>query len=64
MNENLEKYIKSLPILGLFISIFLMILFFFIWKAEGNLFIIFLYCLLPVIVNTSIYGAFKLYKNK
>ena len=29
MNENLEKYIKSLPILGLFISIFLMILFFF-----------------------------------
>ena len=22
MNENLEKYIKSLPILGLFISIF------------------------------------------
>ena len=45
MNENLEKYIKSLPILGLFISIFL-------------------YCLLPVIVNTSIYGAFKLYKNK
>ena len=64
MNENLEKYIKSLPILGLFISIFLMFLFFFIWKAEGNLFIIFLYCLLPVIVNTSIYGAFKLYKNK
>ncbi|AMG62244.1 hypothetical protein H6Y62_03055 [Staphylococcus lugdunensis] len=64
MNENLEKYIKSLPILGLFISIFLMILFFFIWKAEGNLFIIFLYCLLPVVVNTSIYGAFKLYKNK
>lgn len=64
MNENLEKYIKSLPILGLFISIFLMILFFFIWKAEGNVFIIFLYCLLPVIVNTSIYGAFKLYKNK
>ena len=64
MNENLEKYIKSLPILGLFISIFLMILFFFIWKAEGNLFIIFLYCLLPVIVNTSIYGAFTHYKNK
>ena len=63
MNENLEKYIKSLPILGLFISIFLMILFFSFGKPKG-IYLLFLYCLLPVIVNTSIYGAFKLYKNK
>ncbi|MCG1682781.1 hypothetical protein K4Q56_11440 [Staphylococcus epidermidis] len=64
MNENLEKYIKSLPFLGLIISTFLIVLFFFIWKAEGNFFIIFLYCLLPLIVNTSIYGVFMLFKNK
>lgn len=36
MNENLEKYIKILPILGIMISVFLIILFFFIWHAEGD----------------------------
>ncbi|SGX19878.1 hypothetical protein [Staphylococcus argenteus] len=55
MNENLEKYIKILPILGIMISIFLIILFFFIWHAEGDFYVIILYCLIPVFVNTSLY---------
>ncbi|CDR22750.1 hypothetical protein [Staphylococcus argenteus] len=55
MNENLEKYIKILPILGIMISVFLIILFFFIWHAEGDFYVIILYCLIPVFVNTSLY---------
>lgn len=55
MNENLEKYIKILPILGIMISVFLIILFFFIWHAEGYFYVIILYCLIPVFVNTSLY---------
>ncbi|CDR67569.1 hypothetical protein [Staphylococcus schweitzeri] len=55
MNTNLEKYIKSLPILGIIISVFLIILFFFMWHAEGDLYVIVLYCLIPFFVNTSLY---------
>ncbi|UMT75525.1 hypothetical protein ML437_12100 [Staphylococcus roterodami] len=55
MNKNLEKYIKSLPILGIIISVFLIILYFFIWHADGNFYVIILYCLIPVFVNTSLY---------
>ncbi len=51
--ENVNKYVRSLPVLGLIISIILIVLFFFIWKVEGNFVVIFIYCLLPVIVNTS-----------
>ncbi|EGQ0356800.1 hypothetical protein, partial [Staphylococcus pseudintermedius] len=56
--ENVNKYVRSLPVLGLIISIILIVLFFFIWKVEGNFVVIFIYCLLPVIVNTSVYGAY------
>ncbi|EGQ3905100.1 hypothetical protein I0629_001259, partial [Staphylococcus pseudintermedius] len=55
--ENVNKYVRSLTVLGLIISIILIVLFFFIWKVEGNFVVIFIYCLLPVIVNTSVYGA-------
>lgn len=55
MNTNLEKYIKSLPILGIIISVFLIILFFFIWHAEGDFYVIVLYCLIPFFVNISLY---------
>ncbi|AVP11978.1 TPA: hypothetical protein ACYYSM_000193 [Staphylococcus aureus] len=55
MNKNLEKYIKSLPILGIITSVFLIILYFFIWHADGNFYVIILYCLIPVFVNTSLY---------
>ncbi|EGQ3215102.1 hypothetical protein IS808_002255 [Staphylococcus pseudintermedius] len=62
--ENVNKYVRSLPVLGLFISIILIVLFFFIWKVEGNFVVIFIYCLLPVIVNTSVYGAYLVVRNK
>ncbi|MCS5348866.1 hypothetical protein NYT34_05945 [Staphylococcus aureus] len=55
MNKNLVKYIKILPILGIIISVFLIILYFFIWRADGNFYVIILYCLIPVFVNTSLY---------
>lgn len=47
MNENLEKYIKSLPLLGLLISILLIVLFFFILDVDEDLFVVFytVYCL-------------------
>ncbi|HDJ2262241.1 TPA: hypothetical protein ACOHBG_002869 [Staphylococcus aureus] len=59
MNENLEKYIKSLPLLGL-----LIVLFFFILDVDEDLFVVFLYCLLPLIVNLSIYGFYVFVKRK
>ncbi|HGH0781775.1 TPA: hypothetical protein ACJHHF_000623 [Staphylococcus pseudintermedius] len=62
--ENVKKYVRSLPVLGLIISIILIVLFFFIWKVEGNFVVIFIYCLLPVIVNTSVYGAYLVVRNK
>ncbi|EOG9004858.1 hypothetical protein ACLKN1_000469 [Staphylococcus pseudintermedius] len=62
--ENVNKYVRSLPVLGLIISIILIILFFFIWKVEGNFVVIFIYCLLPVIVNTSVYGAYLVVRSK
>ncbi|WP_445815195.1 hypothetical protein [Staphylococcus aureus] len=55
MKENLEKYIRSLPLIGLIISIFLIILYFLIYRVERNFCVIILYCLLPVFVNTSLY---------
>lgn len=64
MNENLEKYIKSLPLLGLLISILLIVLFFFILDGDEDLFVVFLYCLLPLIVNLSIYGFYVFVKRK
>ncbi|MCO4460533.1 hypothetical protein [Staphylococcus aureus] len=64
MNENLEKYIKSLPFLGLIISILLIILFFFILDVNEDFFVVFLYCLLPLIVNLSIYGFYAFVKRK
>lgn len=36
MKGNLEKYIRSLPLIGLIISIFLIILYFLIYRVEGN----------------------------
>lgn len=62
--ENVNKYVRSLPVLGLIISIILIVLFFFIWKVEGNFVVIFIYCLLPVIVNTSVYGAYLVVRSK
>ncbi|HGH0900708.1 hypothetical protein O0C71_00405 [Staphylococcus pseudintermedius] len=62
--ENVNKYVRSLPVLGLIISIILIVLFFFIWKVEGNFAVIFIYCLLPVIVNTSVYGAYLVVRSK
>ncbi|EGQ3226557.1 hypothetical protein ACSG7O_001139 [Staphylococcus pseudintermedius] len=62
--ENVNKYVRSLPVLGLIISIILIVLFFFIWKVEGNFVVIFIYCLLPVIVNTSVYGAYLVVRTK
>lgn len=62
--ENINKYVRSLPVLGLIISIILIVLFFFIWKVEGNFVVIFIYCLLPVIVNTSVYGAYLVVRSK
>ncbi|NBK47055.1 hypothetical protein EON06_04655 [Staphylococcus delphini] len=62
--ENVDKYVRSLPLLGLIISIILIFLFFFIWKVEGNFVVIFIYCLLPVIVNTSVYGVYLLVRTK
>ncbi|EGQ2682042.1 hypothetical protein IO921_002425, partial [Staphylococcus pseudintermedius] len=59
-----NKYVRSLPVLGLIISIILIVLFFFIWKVEGNFVVIFIYCLLPVIVNTSVYGAYLVVRSK
>ncbi|MEZ2043351.1 hypothetical protein QUD33_15485 [Staphylococcus aureus] len=64
MNENLEKYIKSLPLLGLLISILLIVLFFFILDVDEDLFVVFLYCLLTLIVNLSIYGFYVFVKRK
>lgn len=54
MKENLEKYIRSLPLMGLIISV-LIILYFLIYRVEGNFCVIILYCLLPLFVNTSLY---------
>ncbi|EGQ3460700.1 hypothetical protein IS854_001961 [Staphylococcus pseudintermedius] len=62
--ENVNKYVRSLTVLGLIISIILIVLFFFIWKFEGNFVVIFIYCLLPVIVNTSVYGAYLVVRSK
>ncbi|PWZ82594.1 hypothetical protein DD873_12950 [Staphylococcus pseudintermedius] len=62
--ENVNKYVRSLPVLGLIISIILIVLFFFIWKVEGNFVVIFIYCLLPVIVNPSVYGAYLVVRSK
>ncbi|MGS4030710.1 hypothetical protein ACEPSL_02495 [Staphylococcus pseudintermedius] len=62
--ENVNKYVRSLPVLGLIISIILIVLFFFIWKVEGNFVVIFIDCLLPVIVNTSVYGAYLVVRSK
>ncbi|USH20708.1 hypothetical protein K9E55_05335 [Staphylococcus pseudintermedius] len=62
--ENVNKYVRSLPVLGLIISIILIVLFFFIRKVEGNFVVIFIYCLLPVIVNTSVYGAYLVVRSK
>ncbi|HAR6129581.1 TPA: hypothetical protein I1679_002156 [Staphylococcus pseudintermedius] len=62
--ENVNKYVRSLTVLGLIISIILIFLFFFIWKVEGNFVVIFIYCLLPVIVNTSVYGAYLVVRSK
>ncbi|EGQ1724869.1 hypothetical protein ACNQKW_001893 [Staphylococcus pseudintermedius] len=62
--ENVNKYVRSLPVLGLIISIILIVLFFFIWKVEGNFVVIFIYCLLLVIVNTSVYGAYLVVRSK
>ncbi|HAR6517560.1 TPA: hypothetical protein I1849_001387 [Staphylococcus pseudintermedius] len=62
--ENVNKYVRSLPVLGLIISIILIVLFFFIWKVEGNFVVIFIYYLLPVIVNTSVYGAYLVVRSK
>ncbi|EGQ3609289.1 TPA: hypothetical protein I1694_001680 [Staphylococcus pseudintermedius] len=62
--ENVNKYVRSSPVLGLIISIILIVLFFFIWKVEGNFVVIFIYCLLPVIVNTSVYGAYLVVRSK
>ncbi|ELP8671762.1 hypothetical protein QTV10_000521 [Staphylococcus pseudintermedius] len=62
--ENVNKYVRSLPVLGLIISIILIVLFFFIWKVEGNFVVVFIYCLLPVIVNTSVYGAYLVVRSK
>ncbi|MGS4056758.1 hypothetical protein ACEUVX_01600 [Staphylococcus pseudintermedius] len=62
--ENVNKYVRILPVLGLIISIILIVLFFFIWKVEGNFVVIFIYCLLPVIVNTSVYGAYLVVRSK
>lgn len=62
--ENVNKYVRSLPVLGLIISIILIVLFFFIWKVEANFVVIFIYCLLPVIVNTSVYGAYLVVRSK
>lgn len=42
MKENLEKYIRSLPLIGLIISIFLIILYFLIYRVEGNFCVIIL----------------------
>nr|WFO04361.1 hypothetical protein PEC69_12670 [Staphylococcus aureus] len=46
---------RSLPLIGLIISIFLIILYFLIYQVEGNFCVIILYCLLPLFVNTSLY---------
>lgn len=68
MKENLEKYIRSLPLIGLIISIFLIILYFLIYRVEGNFCVIILYCLLPLFVNTSLYILyviiFRYFKNE
>lgn len=68
MKENLEKYIRSLPLIGLIISIFLISLFFLIYRVEGNFCVIILYCLLPLFVNTSLYilyvASFDILKNE
>ncbi|EVF06623.1 hypothetical protein T802_02821 [Staphylococcus aureus KINW6002] len=55
---------KSLPLLGLLISILLIVLFFFILDVDEDLFVVFLYCLLPLIVNLSIYGFYVFVKRK
>ncbi|CAD7359299.1 MULTISPECIES: hypothetical protein [Staphylococcus] len=61
--ENLDIYIRSLPFLGLIISCFSLILFFFILKADGDFFVIFAYCLVPLFVNTSVYAVYMLFKK-
>nr|WP_245393001.1 hypothetical protein [Staphylococcus coagulans] len=60
---NLDIYMRSLPFLGLIISCFSLILFFFILKADGDFFVIFAYCLIPFLVNTSVYGVYMLFKK-
>lgn len=42
--ENVNKYVRSLTVLGLIISIILIVLFFFIWKVEGNFYILLITC--------------------
>ncbi|MBZ8174058.1 hypothetical protein [Staphylococcus delphini] len=63
MNKSQEKYIKSLPLLGIVISIILMILFFFVWKADGPFWTILLYCLLPFFINTTVYLGYIITKK-
>ncbi|MEJ7542408.1 hypothetical protein [Staphylococcus intermedius] len=63
MHKNQEKYIKSLPLIGMLISVILAILFFFFWKAEGPFWKIILYCLLPFFVNTAVYLSYVITKK-
>lgn len=53
--ENIKNYFKLLPLIGLLTSIFLFILFFIIYDVEENGLIVVLYCLLPLLVYSSIY---------
>lgn len=68
MNEenrrNLEKYIDSLPWLGLIISIILMILYFVIFRVREDVLVVFLYCLMPLFVNISVYVLSLCFKEK
>ena len=54
MKENLEKYIRSLPLMGLIISVFNYFILLNL-SSRRKFCVIILYCLLPLFVNTSLY---------
>ncbi|UEX91210.1 hypothetical protein LN051_11385 (plasmid) [Staphylococcus ratti] len=64
MNRNVDKYMRSLPWLGIIISVALLILYFVIVRVKEDLFIVFLYCLVPIFVNTSMYILYLIVTRK
>ncbi|UDI77221.1 hypothetical protein HYI43_01120 [Staphylococcus taiwanensis] len=61
--SHIEQYMNLLPLVGVIISIFLFILFFGIYHVDNNWIIVSLYCLLPILVNSSITLAYKLFNK-